>query len=306
MIYILKKIKKISVNKYFVLHGELEELNQNKNLIKEEYVDLPKVSNYKKIKSLNLQKVKNKINSFLIKTDLLDLFFKKKDIKNLIFNCKKSDFSFITISDHIIINLKKIKNLDMNFIKTINFPQIQEKYLKERVNKNVKFGVFGYGNSKLLYNLNLKLKDLNIKKKYEIKVIGMDNRGIESFKWTNAPSKGKTLKREEMEELLVDIDFILILYPENTYVFSCSASIIEAISNKKPIIHLKNDCISFYNKNQEIGYEVSNLNQMARLMKKIIYKFPNDKVSYFMQNIDIKRKLIDPRFQTKNFKKIFN
>ena len=79
-------------------------------------------------------------------------------------------------------------------------------------NEFPKFAIFGYGDSRMLFNLNVKIKKLIKKEKFEIRIIGMDNRGIKDFSWVNCPKKGKTLTRVEMERLIVDIDYFLILY----------------------------------------------------------------------------------------------
>jgi hypothetical protein len=97
-----------------------------------------------------------------------------------------------------------------------------------------------------------------------------------------------------MELLVDDIDIFLILYSNQKYMLSCSATILEAISYNKPIIHFKNDCISQFNSDFcKIGYEVNSINEFSDIMVNCINNYPKIKndLNYFSKNISfLKRK----------------
>ena len=122
------------------------------------------------------------------------------------------------------------------------------------------------------------------------------------------PSNGQTLSRIEMESLLEDIDFNLILYTKDRYSLSCSASIIEAISYEQPIIHLENLCISYYNKNESIGYECADLTSMAKKINDIVLNYNQElnNIKSFKINLATSRGFLSPDNNLKRFSKVFN
>lgn len=299
---------KINANKIFIQHGEIESiLDPIKSKFK--LLDMPQASIISKIKKATFNTIKNYCSKFLIKLDPFYWILKKVPYREILEKNHNSSFRYILISEHIKKNLSKIINPKKFDFYTVNYPQVQKK-IESFIclnNKFPKFAVFGYGDSRMLYNLNVIIKKLINKEKFEIRVIGMDNRGIKDFPWVNCPKKGKTLSRAEMERLVVDIDYFLILYTNDKYRLSCSGSVIEAISYGKPIIHLKNDCISHFNKNQEIGYEVRDLDEMANRIKIITQNYSSEieNRKVFLKNLKVKRRMIDPEYQIENFQELF-
>ena len=307
LLFFLKNIVSINTKKFFVLHAELEEL-RDKIKLDEQLIEMPNQSIIKKAKKINFKIFKNKINSILKRLDPFQNFINKLGIKDLIEQKHDSSFNYIVISEHIYINLKNkidLKNLNISYV---NYPQLSYNILTKSNNKYPKFAVFGYGDSKMLYNLNLILDRLNIKSPFEIRIIGMDNRATSTFPWITFPSNGKTLSRTEMEKLLEDIDFNLILYTKDRYSLSCSASIIEAISYEQPIIHLENPCISYYNKNEKIGYECADLSLMAKKIKEIILNYTKElnSINEFKQNLLQTKELLNPSKNLQRFKQVFS
>ena len=306
ILYFLKNIVSISAKKFFVLHSELEEL-RDKIKLDEQLIEMPNQSIIQKAKKINFKIFKNKINSILKRLDPFQNFINKHSIKYLIEQKHDSSFNYLVISKHIYINLKNkidLKNLNISYI---NYPQLSYNILTKTNNKHPKFAIFGYGDSKVLYNLNLIINDLNIESPFEIRIIGMDNRYTNLFPWVTFPSNGKTLSRQEMEVLLKDIDFNLILYAKDRYSLSCSASIIEAISYIQPIIHLENPCISYYNKNESIGHECADLTSMAKKINDIVlnYNLELNNIKNFKINLRTSRDSLSPDNNLKMFSKVF-
>ena len=305
LLYCLKNIFPLNIKKFFVLHAELEELRDEIKL-GEQLIDMPIQSYIQKLKKINFKIFKNKFNLILKRLDPFRNFIQKKAIKDLIEQNYDNSFNYLVISEHIYINLKG--KIDLKNINYVNYPQLSNNVLTKTNNKYPKFAIFGYGDSKMLYNLNLILKKLNIKSPFEIRIIGMDNRGADLFPWLTFPSNGKTLSRTEMENLLRDIDFNLILYTKDRYNLSCSASIIEAISYEKPIIHLENPCISHYNKGDSIGYECSDLQSMAFKIREIVLNYNQElnNIKSFKINLATSRGFLSPDNNLKRFSKVFN
>lgn len=309
LLFILKYFNfKINANKIFVQHGELESL-LNPITPKFNLLDIPKRSLVSKIRKVNFNTLKNFISKFLVKLDPIYWILKKVPYGEILQKRHNSSFRYILISDHIIKNLSKILNPNKFNFYTVSYPQIQKniKNFNSSNNEFPKFAVLGYGDSRMLYNLNVNIKKVISKEKFEIRIIGMDNRGIENFAWVTCPKKGKTLTRADIKNYLYDIDYLLILYTEERYRLSCSASIIEAISYGKPIIHLKNDCISYFNDELKIGYEETNIESITKRILSISKNYSSElsNKKFFQKNIKIKRQFNSPKHQLEDFKNIF-
>ena len=303
LLFCLKNILPLDFKKYFVLHAELEELRDEIKL-DEQFIEMPIQSNIQKLKKINFKIFKNRFNLILKRLDPFQNFINKHAIKHLIEQKHDSSFNYLVISEHIYINLKNkidLKNLNISYV---DYPQLSYDILNKTNNKYPKFAIFGYGDSKMLYNLNLILERLNIKSPFEIRIIGMDNRATSTFPWITFPSNGQTLSRTEMESLLEDIDFNLILYTKDRYSLSCSASIIEAISYERPIIHLENSCISYYNKNEGIGYECTDLTSMAKKVNDIILNYTKelDNIKKFKKTLIKTKEQLNPNQNLQKFK----
>ena len=307
LLFCLKNILPLDFKKYFVLHAELEELRDEIKL-DEQFIEMPIQSTIQKLKKINFKIFKNRFNLILKRLDPFQNFINKHAIKHLIEQKHDSSFNYLVISEHIYINLKNkidLKNLNISYV---NYPQLSYDILTKTNNKHPKFAIFGYGDSKMLYNLNLILERLNIKSPFEIRIIGMDNRATSTFPWITFPSNGQTLSRTEMESLLEEIDFNLILYTKDRYSLSCSASIIEAISYEQPIIHLENPCISYYNKNESIGYECADLTSMAKKINDIVLNYNQElnNIKSFKINLATSRGFLSPDNNLKRISKVFN
>jgi hypothetical protein len=331
--FILSILKKLKTKEFknihtaMILHGAFEDVAH------EEYTPWP-VPDWSSIKesenrSMNLirrisRKIRNKgflkILSFGLKRvftfplikykEKLDLkFLKNNRFKDLILDCTPLFYHFIVLSEHIYNNISNYLEHNKVDFKTITMPIHFKNNMIQPKNAYVKFAVFGYGDSVLLYKLAKILSTKNILGEFEIRVIGMDTRGIESFNFITCPGGGKFLDREEMESQVQDIDIFLNFYDSTQYILSCSGSIFEAISYVKPLIHLKNDCFNYYNTyDQPIGFSCSNLDEMAENMINIIDNFKdyNRKIEDFKINIMQLREKISLENNIPHIRKCFD
>ena len=276
----LSKISKFSAFKFlFVLHGSFEEIAINKK--QESLLLLNKVSSFKDV------------IKFIYYLSLKIIDYPWNLINNHFFNFVKvlnykhsNNFRYAAISPYIIENAKKYIDVNYFNIQLINFPT---NFVDPAFPSNegcFKMGVFGYGNSKKLADISRLLLKENIKEKFQIKIIGMDNRGLSDFPFIKFTSKGKPLTRVEMEKAAEDVDVFLILYESDKYRLSCSGSIFEALSYCKPIIHLENECIDFYNNvNQPIGISCKSDYDFAITLRDIIENNDRSKLLEYQKNI---------------------
>jgi glycerophosphoryl diester phosphodiesterase len=217
-------------------------------------------------------------------------FFREK--KMLLWR-HSGDFRYICLSSHIAHNARRYLDAAYLNFHTVTLPMIFADITPRPHNKFAKFAMFGYGDSSALRRL---LKDLSSRKigsPYEIRVIGMDNRGIEDFPNVTCPSAGKPLERGEMESLAKDIDMFLILYDKSRYRLSCSGSIMEALSQMKPVLHLDNDCINRFNtESNPIGIRCGDLYIMADKLQEIVesYSGYGPALDAFRENMRVVRR----------------
>jgi hypothetical protein len=79
------------------------------------------------------------------------------------------------------------------------------------------------------------------------------------------------LTRSEMEQDIKDVNMQIILYPDNSYTLSQPLSIFEALRYNKPIIHINNPSINFYNDSKyPIGLKCQTLEDMSNTIKKLV------------------------------------
>ncbi len=297
ILYIIKSCKCFSEIKfYIVLHGSFEEINSGELFIKSNQVleyQIPEKTAFKRLKNINPTKLTkfsvDFVGKILLKVSIFRyLFLKKFNTKKILEWRSNKNIVFIAISKHIIINAKKILDHHKLNIKYHFYPNHFYNNNSIANNKYIKFGIFGYGDPLVLYNISKKLELTNIKNQFEIRVIGMDNSISNFFPFITTPSNGLPLSRTQMEHLVSDIDVLLILYSNQKYRLSCSATIIEALSYCKPVIYFKNDCISNFNNNvSPIGFEANSVDEFVNYMVTCINNFNlmKEKFHVFSENI---------------------
>jgi hypothetical protein len=300
ILYVIKMLKKKSdfsnMKFAFVTHRDFENIVDN---VDQDSIHPPPPppqikSLLEKVKHTKIRelpfKVFSKINNYIhrksFKRDIA--FAQRYPTKAMILLENSADYRYIVVSPHILPNAEKYLNLKEINIKMVLFPTIFSPVYPQPKNKFVKMAIFGYGNSGMLYKVLSRLSQEDIKKAYEIRIIGIDDRGTHGFKNISFPSSGKSLTRSEMEKYASDIDLFLILYENKSYRVSCSGSIIESLSYMKPILHFRNDCINSFNTPESpIGICVDTVDEFSLTMKNIIenYSTYNHKFSNFRGNI---------------------
>lgn len=287
VIKILKSFKKYSqINCIFVLHGELEDISSKK--YEEQYVSRPVMES---ISFGDLIKHPGIVFLILKNVILFPLTFlsnKYRLVFKKIFRTKKmmlwkhsDNYRYISLSPHVTRNAGKyIDTKYLNF-HTIVMPIIFNRPSKAPNNRNIKFAVFGYGDSAQMQKMLGILSKKRIKMGYEIKIISMDSRGTEGFKNVTRVGNGSVLTREEMEITARDIDVFINLYDKTRHRLGCSLSIFEAFSHLKPVLYLSNDGYDYFNKAKKpIGYKTKSLDGFANKMVDMINNYDKYKPAF--------------------------
>ena len=289
ILYAIKKLKQKSkfrkMKFTFVLHGSFDTVANEYD--KPIGLSLP----IKKMKNKYIIEIKYKLQ-IIRQTKIIDLpkvviapfinrFMPWQLISNKLFTNRKmllwkhsDDFKYISLSPHIITNAEKYIDTKKLNMYTVVLPTFFVEPTPQPNNEYVKFAIFGYGNPLMLHNILVKLSQKELKQPYEIRIIGMDNKGTDGFPNVTCPSPGKRLDRSEMEKYAKDIDVFLILYDITRYRLSCTGSILESLSYTKPILHFNNDCINAFNKHDNpIGICCNTLEEFVYQMEDIIENY---------------------------------
>ncbi|CAN5673145.1 glycosyltransferase [soil metagenome] len=180
-------------------------------------------------------------------------------------------YRLIALSPHVVANARNFIDVEALGMRAIEMPINFARVAPAPANAHLKFATFGYGDPGALRQVVEYLDRLAPKQPYEVRIIGMDNRGLEHHPHVTCPSPGKRLSRAEMEHQAGDIDAFLILYDRQRYRLSCSGSIFEAFSYVKPVLHIGNPCVAHFDQPEHpIGFAHENLEQLAHTMVRMI------------------------------------
>lgn len=311
VLYPVKKLKKFKIFQnfkcIFVLHGDFETIIDKTKLISP--IILPRTSIpqttavtqpgfFAKLSKTKLSqipgKIFQKVSSYFPKlTFPWESAFKEFFTVRKMMELEHSDdYRYLTLSPHITKNAAKYIDVERLNFHTVTMPIVYASPLPAPENNYAKFAVFGFGSSLVLHNLLYKLSERKLTRPYEIRIIGMDNRGTEGFSNVTLTSKGTRLEREEMEMHARDIDLFLNFYDINQYVLSCSGSILETLSYVKPVIHFDNECFNHFDQaDMPIGIRCFSLDEYVLKMEDIIENYSRYQSVFkdFRENILKKR-----------------
>lgn len=188
----------------------------------------------------------------------------------------RENINFIVLGDSIIQNLGSIIPGNIKYFSSINHPykfrlfQLEEHFFplpKYRV------GIIGLTNKNKGYDMlirivrNIDLKKSNIDLWHIGKIYGdisyLENKGVYVVK----RDENGDLQRNVYEELVESLQFVLFLYPTDSYKVTASGAIFEAISNLKPIIALSNPFFEYiFSIMGRIGYLFCSMDELERFM----------------------------------------
>ena len=78
------------------------------------------------------------------------------------------------------------------------------------------------------------------------------------------------LNRDEFNEKISSLDYVLYLYPVNTYKYTASGSLMDSINIERPIISFKNDYFKYiFDKFGQLGFLVNDTHEMILLIEEL-------------------------------------
>lgn len=233
------------------------------------------------------------LNTFLKKKVLiichgeLELFATKVSRRKLSFlytSLNKLSFKYLLKNSKvkIIVLGKSIKNNLLNIfpqisdnVIAINHPYIFKEIKRHhhKLNKSLTIGTVGVltpqkGLNELIDISQYFSKEINTGA-LKIKVIGKTINTLNKHNYKNIEWSSEIfIPREVFDKEIDSLDFILYLYPKESYKLTASGAIFDAISREKPIIALNNAYFQETIGNFNVGYLC---NSLAELKSKIEY-----------------------------------
>lgn len=273
LLHLLKRLhaKFAQLHFTFVMHAELEDIANDRYRAVAGTV-VPEATLAQKLRSIRPVELPGKVVGLVGRqlaaryTAAFKTRFRMRDELTPSANC-----SFIALSPHVIANARSYIDPDALHMQAIEMPINFARDMPVPANAQLKFATFGYGDPGALRQVVDHLDRLAPPQPYELRIIGMDNRGLEHHPHVSCPSPGKRLTRDEMEHHARDIDAFLILYDRDRYRLSCSGSIFEVLSYVKPVLHIGNPCVVQFDRAElPIGFIHDDLAALARTMARMI------------------------------------
>ena len=222
------------------------------------------------------------------------LFLGKKFFLNKNIHIQR-DIIFFVLGDSILSNLKKIipENIYTSF-HSIDHPYFFKREIKEeeRESDSIKIGTVGVFSKQKggddFYNICKSINNPNI----EFSITGRifyDVKKLTALQIDLPPNKGKSmLSKKELEDRASMLDFILFLYPKDSYRLIASGAILEAISLKKPILALRNDYFNYlFKKFGDFGYLTDSIEELISLINTIQIKNKQFNFDTIQNNLSI-------------------
>ena len=93
-------------------------------------------------------------------------------------------------------------------------------------------------------------------------------------------SSNKLIPRNDFINKIAELDYILFLYPQNSYKFTASGAIFDAFLLGKPIIALQNDYFNYlFEKAGSVGFLLDNIESL----KQKLLELPNPNTDFYKE-----------------------
>ena len=210
----------------------------------------------------------------------LNIFFKFKN--------RKFKHKYIVLGENIKENLNVLFPNMKGQIFSVDHPySFEKKYEYKKINEMLSLGTIGItSHEKGLDNIFEFIEKNN--EKHSFKHIGKSSSEIfEKFK-KYFPYKDNLLEKEKFEEEILSLDYILILYPKDSYKLTASGIYFDCIKYNKPLLGLKNEYFEYmFKKYGKIGKLFESIDEIIEYLaqEKEILILEHDNFYRNMENI---------------------
>lgn len=256
-----------------IFHGELELLitKVSKRKLSYLYTTLNRFS-FKFL--LNKSNIKIIVLGYSIKNNLSSLFPKIKD--NIIsinhpYVFKEHQNSSIRLSNQLTIGTVGVLNTQKGLNELID--------ISNHFSKEIKAGTL------------------------KIKVIGKTEKTFNKGDFKNITWSPDTfIPRDVFDKEIDTLDFILYLYPKDSYKLTASGAIFDAFSREKPIIALENDYFKDTIENMKVGYLCNSLAEIISTIENLLTKDSLQIKESFTEDIKAIKKYFEIDYVTNQLK----
>jgi hypothetical protein len=201
-----------------------------------------------------------------------------KIFRNIFLNPKTKiadNLYFAVLGDSIKFNLSKILSIDKaNHIISIDHPYIFKKSIASIGHQGLKFGVVGTMAQEKGADILIEIaKKIDLKNRTDILISIIGRILCETKQFMDAgivlPDNlgQESLPRDEFNNRISELDYILYLYPVNSYKFTASGSLMDSLNMECPALSFRNDYFQYiFEKFGKFGYLVENVSDMVLLI----------------------------------------
>lgn len=191
----------------------------------------------------------------------MNFFFKFKN--------KKEKHKYVVLGENIKENLIKIFPKMKEQIFSIDHPySFEKKYEYKNINNILNLGTIGItSKEKGLNNIFKFIEKIN--EKYNFKHIGKSIDNIPDRFNKYFPYKDDLLEKNKFEKEILNLDYILILYPKDSYKLTASGVYFDCIKYNKPLLGLKNEYFEYmFKKYGEIGKLFESIDEIIEYLSR--------------------------------------
>ena len=213
---------------------------------------------------------------------------------------------YIVLGENILNNIRRIQQdqFSPNRFLVIDHPYFYpERQFPETdppgQNKALCVGTIGHTavakNSHKLFELAELMVGKITENKISFKIIGNISSDMTPFlnKYVNIQSKTYFMPRDQFEEEVESLSYIVFFYSDAQYQFIASGVFFDAIAFEKPIIALHNSFFDYYfSKYDDIGYLCGNLDEMQTILDNFDvsrYKQQIENIKFLKKDLSIDR-----------------
>lgn len=222
---------------------------------------------------------------------------------------KNSNIKILLLGNSIKKNLVDIFPQVSELIISINHPYIFSEINSKsfKLNKKLTIGTVGLLIPEKglyeLFNISNEFKKEISENKLEIKIIGkvpayIDKENYKEITWMS----NEYIPREIFNQEIDTLDFILFLYPTNSYKLIASGALLDALSKEKPIIALNNSYFEECFENHEVGYLCNSTNEIIKTIIKLMHSDKDKMYDLFINNIRLLKNKFSIEYNTKLLK----
>ncbi|MDE5944140.1 MAG: hypothetical protein K2G93_00945 [Rikenella sp.] len=190
---------------------------------------------------------------------------------------RKSRLYFVVMGDSILFHIRQTVSPEL----AERFISVDHSYIfgstrpRVEVNKPLQIGTVGVLTEAKGYDTLCVLAErLQAMKKVKLTVTGRifaDIEPLERFGVDLPCNKGiAPLEDEEFRERIERLDYILFLYPTDSYRMIASGAVMDAVDKARPIVSLRNDYFSYlFNKYGNFGFLAEDTSHLLHLIEQL-------------------------------------